>query len=141
MRKPPETLWRVLEEFPPYYVRILAKRPGSGLRDLGLTDADIAIASNIPLSRVREICRMTNWHECFVGEVLAFTLACNFDPANPSDRRRVHQYQYLAKKRGYRPFQWLKMSPKYESETLPLLQLLREKLLGSRPSHTSVAAK
>jgi hypothetical protein len=141
MSKPIATLWRVLEEFPPYYVRILAKRPGSGLRDLGLTDADIAISSNIPISRVREINRMHNWHAVTLGELLAYTLACNFDPANPKDRCRVKQYEYLAKKRGYVPFQYLKKSPKYESEILPILHLLKSKQRQAQSSNISVAAK
>jgi hypothetical protein len=141
MSKSPATLWRVLEEYPPFYVRILAKRPGSGLRDLGLTDADIAISSGIPLSRVKEINRSLNWHNCTVGEVLAFTAACNFDPANPKDRCRVKQYRYLTRKRGYRPFQWLKKSPRYESEILPILHLLNSLQNPQSQSSTSVAAR
>lgn len=127
----PSSLWRALEEFPPYYVRILAKRPGSGRRDLAITDTDIAITSGIPLARIREISRSLNWHDCTVGEVLAFTTACNFDPANADDRQKVRQYEYVCKKRGKRPFQWLKLSPKYESELLPLLRLLKAQLLAN----------
>lgn len=140
MSKAPATLWRSLEDFPPYYVRILAKRPGSGLQNLGLTDSDIAIKSGIPLSRIREIARMANWHDCTVGELLNFTIACGFDPANPRDRQRVKQYEYVCRKRGKKPFQWLKMSPKYESEYLPLLQLLKAKLLNGTSSPTPVPA-
>lgn len=129
MRESPLTLWRALEEYPPYYVRILAKRPGSGRGDMAITDTEVAITSGIPLTRVREIASSLNWHEVTVGEILAFTLACNFDPANPRDRDRVHQYEYVCRKRGKLPFQWLKKSPKYESETLPLLRLLKSRLL------------
>jgi hypothetical protein len=141
MNKSPATLWQVLEKFPPYYVRILAKKPGSGLRDLGLTDADIAISSGITLSRVREINRSINWHECTVGEVLAFTIACNFDPANPADRSRVAQLQYVCKKRGTKPFQYLRKSPRYESEILPILHLLKNLQAPKSLSTTSVAAR
>lgn len=141
MSKPAATLWQALEKFPPYFTRILAKRPGSGLRDLGLTDSDIAISSGINLSRVREINRMTNWHECTVGEVLAYTTACNFDPANPVDRQRVNQLQYVCKKRGTRPFQYLRKSPRFESEILPILHLLKNLRTPSPQSTTSVAAK
>lgn len=141
MSKSPATLWQVLEKFRPCYVRILAKRPGSGLRDLGLTDADIAISSGISLSRVREINRMINWHECTVGEVLAYTTACNFDPANPVDRARVNQLTYVCKKRGTKPFQYLRKSPRYESEILPILHLLKSRQTPSRQSTTLVTAK
>ncbi len=135
MRKSPASLWRALEEFPPYYVRLLAKRPGSGLQDLALTDADIAIKSGIPLVRVREISRLENWHDCTIREIHAFTLACGIDPANPTHRARIHQYEYVCKKRQAKPFQWIRLSPKYESEFLPLLMLLRSKLART----TSVA--
>lgn len=120
----PLTLWRVLEDFPPYYVRLLAKRPGSGLQDMALTDSDIAILSDIPISRVRAISTSLDWRGITIGEILAFTAACNFDPANCKDRARVKRYEYACKKRNARPFQWLKMSPKYESELLPLLRML-----------------
>lgn len=138
--KKPATLWQVLERYPPIEVRLLAKRPGSGLRDLWLTDSDVAIHSGIPLTRIREISRMADWMDCTVAEVLAYTLACNFDPANPRDRQRVQQYQYLARKRGYQPCQYLKKSPRYESEILPLLLLIRERKLAST-SRTLAAAR
>lgn len=141
MRRKPSSLWRSLEDFPPYFCRILAKKPGSGLQNLGLTDADIAISSGIPISRVREMSRMLNWNECTIAEVLSFTIACNFDPANPKDRQRVNQYQYVCRKRGKKAFQWIKMSPKYESEYLPLLQLLKAKLLGGSSSPTPAPAR
>lgn len=141
MSKRPATLWQVLEKYPPYYCRIIAKKPGSGLRDLGLTDSDIAIHSGIPLSRVREICRMTDWLDCTVAEIHAFTLACNFDPANPEDRSRIAQIEYVCKKRGTKPFQYLKKSPRYESETLPLLQLLKQKLMPTPATPTLAGAK
>lgn len=131
MSKSPASLWRALEEFPPYFVRLLAKRSAPGW--VALTDTDIAIASGITLLRVREISAMESWHDCTVREIHNFTLACGIDPANPRHRAKVRQYQFVCRKRGSRPFQWLKKSPKYESELLPLLQLLKARL-GPQPS-------
>jgi hypothetical protein len=140
MNKRPATLWQALERFPPVQVRILAKKRGSGLRDLGLSDADIAITSGLPLSRVRELARMTDWLDVTVREIFAFTIACGFDPACPEDRQRVRSYEYLAKKRGRPVCQYIKKSPRFESEYLPLLQIIRAQKQIST-SRTSVAAR
>jgi hypothetical protein len=142
MSKAATTLWQCLEKFPPVQVRLLAKRPGCGpARDLGLTDSDIAITSGLPLSRVREINRMFDWLDVSVREIMAYTLACGFDPANPKHRQRVLQYQYLAKKRGSPVCQWILKSPRYESEFLPLLLLVKSRQRAISESSTSAAAK
>lgn len=119
------TLWKALEEFPPFKVRLLAKRTGSGRGDMAIIDTEIAITSALTLDRVRQMSRMTDWLECTVREVHLFCTACNFDPANPADRCRYYRYRYVCNKRGKPPFQWLKKSPRYHSELLPLLQILK----------------
>lgn len=136
------SLWRALEDFPPYYVRLLAKKPGSGRQDMAISDTEIAITSGIPLVRVRAIARSVDWKDVTVGEVLNFCVACNFDPASSADRQRVRQYEYVCKKRKKRPFQWLKLSPFYESELLPLIRMMQGKLLSTAsPMPISVAAR
>lgn len=133
--------WRAFEEFPPYYVRLLAKRVGAGRsRDLAIDDTELAIRSGIPLDRLREIYRAENWDSVTHGEILAYTVACNFDPTNTKDRQRVRQYLYVCLKRKVRPFQYLWNSPRMESEFLPLIQLLASRKKSSPASSPSPLA-
>lgn len=123
----PLDCWSALEKFPPYYVRMLAKHKAA----TALSDAEIAISSGIPLNRIREIKLMSNWLTLTVAEVLAFTTACNFDPTSGSDRRRIDDYEAKCKKRKKVPFQYLRKSPKWESEILPLLKMLQSRQQSS----------
>lgn len=124
--KKPLGFWEVLAEFPPYYVRILAKtpKPGRGT-DLAISDAEIAIGSGLDINRVREISRMMGWHAVTLLEFGAFTKACNFDPTSAADRRRCNQYEYICTRRKVIPFAYLRSSPKWESEFLPLVKMLK----------------
>lgn len=127
--------WQAFEDFPPYQVRLLAKRVGAGRdKNLAIDDAELAIRSGIPIDRLREIYRAENWDAVTHGEILAFTVACNFDPTNPRDRQRVRQYQYVCLKRKVRPFRYLMNSPHWESVFLPLIRLLASR---KKPSPAS----
>ena len=117
------TFWGALHAFPPYYVRLLAKNG----RATALSDADIAIASGIDINRIREIKFYKEWDKVTVGEMLRYTAACNFDPTRNSDRTRARDYEYQCTKRNMIPFRFLRKSPKWESEILPVLKLLRTK--------------
>jgi hypothetical protein len=128
-KKKPLGFWEVLTEFPPYYVRCLAKNPKPGRgADLAISDADIAIVADLEINRVREISRMTDWKEVRITEFLAFTTACNFDPTDSNDRRRAYQYEYICTKRKVVPFGYLRSSPKWESEFLPLVKIIMSRL-------------
>ena len=119
-------IWEALRQFPPYYVRMLAKQ---GFRRV-LSDSEIAIASGIDIGRVREIKAMTNWDEVKVGELLRFTSACNFDPFSNRDRERTRKYEKICKTRNVIPYlSRLKKSPKWESELLPLLKTLQGRMI------------
>lgn len=118
------TFWEALQAFPPYYIRMLAKNGHS----TALSDAEIAIASGIDINRVREIKCMTRWDDVTMGEVLRFTLACNFDPTRQKDRARAHNYERVCLKRNVMPYKYLRKSPKWESEILPVMRLLLERL-------------
>ena len=72
------TFWEALRQFPPYYIRMLAKNG----RATALSDSEIAIASGIEINRVRQIKCLTTWDDVTVGEMLRFTTACNFDPTH-----------------------------------------------------------
>ena len=132
--KPPtksRTPWEFFDAFPPPYCRCLAKRPGGGTADMAVTDAELAIASGIPLVRVREISRMENWNGVAMDEMRRFFVACNFDPTNATHRDRVAKYQNICRKRKSVPFHYLRRSPKWETEFLPLL-LQAKRIMTSR---------
>jgi hypothetical protein len=129
MEKRP-TAWEYLDAFPPPYCRCLAKEPGSGVGDMAVTDADLAIRSGIPIDRVREISRMTNWEGVPLAEMRAFFRGMNFDPTNAECRKRIAQYQRVCQIRKSTPFLYLRKSPKWETELLPLL-LLALKIMKS----------
>lgn len=122
-----KTFWEVLRDYPPYYVRLLAKRTQDE-GDAAISDAELAIAAGIPLIRIREISRLKDWNSVTIGEVLAFTAAANFDPTNFADRKRVTDYTYQIKRRGSTPFKYLRKHPKWESEFLPLIKMLGAEL-------------
>ncbi len=119
------TFWECWQRFPPYYVRMLAKNGHA----TALTDADIAIASGIDINRVREIKCMTSWDTVPMGEILRFTTACNFDPTRSKDRSRAHNYERVCQQRNVIPFLYLRRSPKWDSELLPVMRILQEKLM------------
>lgn len=118
--------WTSLESFPPLKVRLLAHRPlrASTRTCLALTDAEIAIASGIELNRVRQISRMLDWSAVRLGEMKAFCAACRFDPTIAQHRQRVADYESKCLKRNSAPFQWLRHSPAFEEELLPLIRRL-----------------
>lgn len=134
------TPWECLEAYPPPYCRLLAKEPGGGSADMSVTDAELAIRSGIPLSRVREISRMESWVGVPVDEVRRFLAGCNFDPTNPVHRQRVRTYEKQCTKRKSVPFHYLRRSPKWETEFLPLL-LLVSRIMKSQSELLPATAK
>ncbi len=133
------TFWKAFREYPPYYVRLLAKSQGNGPHE-ARSDAEIAIASGLPINRVREISRMEQWDTVTYAELLAFTAACSFDPTSSDDRRREKEYSYVCKKRGSMPFQYLRKHPKWHSEFLPLVKLLAARMTATAPAMAPVHA-
>lgn len=67
-------LWWV--EFPPYMVRLLARKRSSKERKVPISGSEIASGSGISLRRVDEISRMKSWDNLRVGEASAFIVAC-----------------------------------------------------------------
>ena len=134
------TPWETLDAFPPPYCRLLAKERGSGHADMAITDAEMAIKSGIPIRRVAEISRMENWSAVTLWEMRRFFAAANFDPTNSRDRQRVKQYESVCTKRHTIPFLYLRSSPKWETEFLPIY-LLAMKIMNSKsaPSPRALA--
>lgn len=126
MRKTPKAdFWKYLEEYPPPQCRLLAKLPGGGRMVLAISDAELAISSGIDLNRIREISCSPNWDHISIGEMRAFFTACHFDPTLAAHRNRVTEYYRVCLKRKTKVFQYLRSHPKWESEFLPLVKLLR----------------
>lgn len=108
--------------YPPIKVRLLAHTKEN--RPVWISDAELAITSGLPLSRVQDIGRMTNWDNITFSEMRKFCAGCRFDPTAPTDRQRVADYEYQCLRRQSQPMQWLRRSPRYETEALPLIRLL-----------------
>jgi hypothetical protein len=129
------TPWEYIDSYPPPYCRILAKKKGSGSGDMAITDAELAIKTGIPLSRVQQISKMETWAGVTNAEMRSIFEAINFDPTNSQDRSRVNRYQLVCQKRHSTPFRYLRMSPKWETEFLPLF-LLSNRIMKSRIAST-----
>ena len=113
-----KTTWTLTDKFPPYLVRCLARRKVGTKQIQAVSDEDIAILSQIPLSRVVEIYNSRTWGDVTVGEMRRFCSACDFDPENSVDRNRVSAYK---NQRGGPKFTYLKKSPWWDSVFRPLI--------------------
>ena len=132
MQHKQRTPWESLDAFPPPYCRLLAKNKGSGRSgNMAVTDAELAIKSGIPLARVIAISRSENWSAVTTGEMRRFFEACNFDPTNALHRQRVKQYERVCTQRKTTPFLYLRNSPRWESEFLPMY-LIASKIMDSK---------
>lgn len=132
------TCWEFISAYPPPYCRCLAKKQGSGCGDMSITDAELAIKTDIPLARIQAISRMEDWAEVTVSEMRRIFSAINFDPTSSRDRARINRYQNVCQKRKTTPFRYLRMSPKWESEFLPLF-LLSSRIMQSQSASTPPA--
>ncbi len=123
MSQPPASaFWSHLEQYPPVKVRLLAHTDDN--RPIWISDAELAILSGIALPRVKAIGRSATWDDITFSEVRSFCAACRFDPTAAAQRKRVADYEYRCLTRKSQPMQWLKRSPRYQEEAVPLIQLL-----------------
>ncbi len=118
-------------------MRLLAKDHGN-VKHEARSDAQLAIASGIPINRIREISQLLSWDTVTFAEIIAFTAACSFDPTNTSDRRREEQYEIRCRQRNSKPFQYLRKHPKWHSEFAPLIKLLAHRFNGTASPDTPV---
>lgn len=103
----------------------MARRKLVGKTVRAISIQEIAIASGMPLARVSAIAQSTTWDGVTIPEAERFCAACGFDPLNPDDRNRQSAYNRSCKTRRSQ-FAFLKKSPWWESEFLPLIQLLKQ---------------
>ena len=84
---------------------------------------EIAIAAGMPLHRVQQIAHSLTWENVTISEAERFILGCNFDPLNPADRNRQSAYERSCQNRS--PFAFLRKSPLWVTEFLPLIESLK----------------
>lgn len=111
--------------FPPVVVRMLARVP----RGRPLTSLEISKASNIPVARVDSISRSTSWQGIDIYEMQAFCSACRVDFASRKSMKRVDTYIRGVTINGKRvppTYSYLRKSPDWEKEFLPLVLILKE---------------
>jgi len=113
-----KTTWALVDKFPPYLVRCLARRKVGTKQIQAVSDEDIAILSGIPLTRVMEIYSSRTWGKVSVHEMRGFCSACDFDPEDSVDRNRLSAYK---NQRGGPKFTYLKKSPWWSSVFRPLI--------------------
>lgn len=134
--------WDALKLYPPYYVRLLAKKRNGRFENLAKSHAEIAADSDWVLThqRVMDISHMADWSQVTIKEFRAFTRGCGFDPTDATDRTRINQYQYVCRKRRRYPFLYLKRSPLWNVEFLPLIRMRSDQLRAEARAHAATAA-
>jgi len=132
--------WQSLADHPPVLVRILARRRTAGSHVEAISTEEVAITSDIPLSRVRELSTLLSWDNVTMGEAERFCRACAFDPTRPADLNRYRAYSYQCKKFPAKQwFQYLRRSPWWATEFVPLINLLRSRPKSLPRSRTEKA--
>ena len=141
MGRPPASLsltfWQALDSFAPIVVRLSARFVYSHDHPRAISIREIAISSGIPLSRVIQISESFSWDDVTIGEARRFCAACNFDPTNAKHRRRQYDYIQKCQTHPNRPPHFLKVSPFWETEILPLIHRLKSHPTFSESSRKS----
>jgi hypothetical protein len=132
--------WNAFASHPPALIRLLA-RTRRGKTVVAITAEEIAIISGLTLSRVTEISLQTNWADVSLAEVERFCLGCGFDPTSSQHRNREKAYAKTCQQPRPR-FLWIRRSPRFASEFLPLIVALKKSPLASLlTSPTSASPK
>jgi hypothetical protein len=122
----PLTFPQKLERFPPIIVRLLARTRDKEGGVRALTDAEVAAASDLPISTVVAIAKLTSAGSLDIDTQQAFYRGCGADLDNRDWLRK--NAAYMASIRGAP--RYLRKSPDWETTFEPLIRiLLRE---GSR---------
>ncbi len=120
-----KSAWKILSKNPPALIRLMARRRVKTKTVRAVSLQEIAIASGLPLARVQIIAQSLNWDGISIPEAERFIAGCNFDPLDPADRNRQTSYERSCKKRTKSShFAYLKKSPLWQTEFLPLIERL-----------------
>jgi hypothetical protein len=132
--------WDWLRVFPPAVVRLAARTATAGKNVRALSHREIAIAANIPLVRVEEISGLLSWETVTLGEAERFVAACGFDPTNAKHRHRQREYLRVCQtKYPGQPPHYLRSSPLWSLELLPLIRRIKSPMKSSVGSNPSVS--
>ena len=112
--------WAVFEEFPPIFVRLLARERilnANGKTNCRrvLSDEEIAINSEMDVNRVKFLSSKHGWDEVEVGEARRFCQGCNFDLFDWQARNSA----YALATNG--SFAYLRSSPDWVKKYKPML--------------------
>lgn len=121
------TAWKILNSHPPCLIRLLARRKltRTGKQVRAISAAEVAIASGLSLDRVLEISPLISWETVTVAEAERFVLGCGFDPLSSYDRNRKSAYQRSCQTSSRQQFSYLRKSPHWKTEFVPLISRLR----------------
>jgi len=126
----------ILINHPPAAVRLFARRkksPKSKQIEV-LTLQEIAISSGLPMVRVKAISQMVTWDTVTIPEAERFCAGCQFDPLNPADRNRKSAYTRSCQKKSTPPYSYLRKSPLWLTEFVPLIRRLQSQKRSSVPA-------
>lgn len=121
-----KSAWKILSSHPPAKIRLMARRRLAGKTVRAVSIQEIAIASGLPLTRVKVIAQQLDWKGVDIPEAERFCAGCNFDPLDPDDRNRQSAYERSCKNRQSQ-FAFLRKSPWWETEFLPLIESLKRR--------------
>jgi hypothetical protein len=118
--------WQQMENHPPCLVRLMARRKEeerSKKAVVALTDEEIAMKADLPLSLVKAIYWEKNWDDVKFKHMRAFITGCGFDPTSSADRNRAQAY---VNQPGGPQYIYLKKSPLWKTVFLPLIKHMKQ---------------
>ena len=114
--------WQVFEEFPPIFVRLLAREKVTrkGFKNSSsvrvLSDEEIAIRAGMTPDQVASISEKRDWDSIPVGVAKRFCTGCNFDMFD----WRVRNSAFALANGG--SFAYLRSSPDWKVKYFPMLK-------------------
>lgn len=114
-----KTPWEILEYYPPALVRLLARKQFAPKHVRAMSDQEIAVVAELPVTEIRRISRLTSWDNVQMANVRSFCEGCNFDPFDCYDRNRARAYTRSSGK-----FSYLKQSGHWDDTFLPIIRIL-----------------
>jgi hypothetical protein len=116
-----KTPWEILNDYPPALVRLLARKQFSPKHVRAMSDQEVAVAAEMPVSEIQRISKLVSWDTLVIPKIQAFCTGCNFDPFDCYDRNRARAYTRSSAK-----FSYLKQSGNWSTTYLPLIKILAD---------------